>query len=428
MIDISYLRPQSPSRFLRACKVGAVLLAGLPISASFGATFTWGNLDGNFTDPNRWVGGVAPLGTDPTDVLVFGGDVSTQFYTATLDSATSPFLVNRLDFTATNPFLGSGFPQTIAGSDATKTIKLGGLNPQILQSGTATILIKTGIRLGGNLTISGAGAGTLSDQNRITVDGPISGTADITKAGTFTFRFGSDAAILNPYSLNTWVGGLTLTGGSIRFNNNAHTAPTALRGNPVTLSTGTLITTQFRRVGLDPESSLRMGTLNGTGGTVEGRRETTTVGEFDSIDIVIATLDSGTFGGTVNNGLTGSGDNDGQLTVRGVGTQTFTGTLTLSKDVKVGRGAGITLAGGTTLAGQTTNAAIVLNGGTFTLDNTTVNSNNRLRDGSTTSTGLEPIGGGVFSLIGNALEPPKPSDAFNWDRSPAPRRRRVLAL
>jgi MYXO-CTERM domain-containing protein len=44
-----------------------------------------------------------------------------------------------------------------------------------------------------------------------------------------------------------------------------------------------------------------------------------------------------------------------------------------------------------------------MNGGTFKLDNTATNNSNRLRDGTSVSTGLESIGGGIFSLIGNAL-------------------------
>jgi fibronectin-binding autotransporter adhesin len=402
MTDSSLLRSLSPSRIGRACKVGAVLLAGLPISASFAADFTWANLTGNFTDPTKWVGNVAPLGTDPTDVLTFGGDVTTQLYIATSNSLTNPFLINQLVFNATNPTPGTGPSQTI---DGTTTIKLGGTNPTIAQNGTASITLRAPIRLGGNLTLSGTGVGVPPDLNRITMDGALSGTFNIVKVGNFTFRFGS--ATGTSYSQNTWYGGLTISDGTIRFNNNAYTAPTALRGNPVTMNNANaLISTQFKKSGTgageDPDSSLRMGTLNGTAGTIDGHRETATAGVFDSIDIVIATLDPGSFAGTINNNLISGGSNNGRLIVRGTANQTFTGTLTLAKDIVVGRGAGITLAGNTSLSGQTTNAAVVLSGGVFTLDNTTTNNNNRLRDGAVGSTGLEPIGGGKFSLIGNA--------------------------
>jgi autotransporter-associated beta strand protein len=402
MIDSPFLRTLSPSRFGRACKVGAVLLAGLPVSASFAADFTWANLTGFFTDPTKWVGNVAPLGTDPTDVLTFGGDVATQVYVATSNSTTNPFLINQLVFTATNPTPGTGASQTI---DGTTTIKLGGTNPTISQNGSASITIKVPIQLGGNLTLSGTGVGVPPDLNRITLDGTLTGTFNIVKVGSFTFRFGS--ATGTSYSQNTWYGGLTINDGTIRYNNNAYSAPTALRGNPVTMNNANaLISTLFKPrgsgAGEDPDSSLRMGTLNGTAGTIDGHRETISGGVFDSIDIVIATLDPGSFGGTINNNLVSGGDNNGRLIVRGTANQTFTGTLILSKDIVVGGGAGITLAGNTSLSGQTTNAAVVLNGGVFTLDNTTTNNNNRLRDASASSTGLEPIGGGKFSLIGNA--------------------------
>jgi autotransporter-associated beta strand protein len=413
MIETSFLRILSPSRVGRACKVGAVLLAGLPISESFAANFTWANLTGNFSDPTKWVGGTAPLGTDPTDVLTFGGDVSFELYTATHDSATNPFLINQLVFNATNPTPGFGSPQVIAGSDPTKLLLLGGVNPMIVQSGSAAITITVPIRLGGNLTLSGAGNVGAPDTNRITMDGPLSGVANITKNGTFSFRFGSDSIVPGSYSQNTWFGGLTVNDGTIRFNNNAFSAPIALRSNPVTMTSATaLISTLFKQQGVDPAASLRMGTLNGTSGKIEARRETSTAGMFDSADIVITTMDSGTFAGTVDNNFLNGGKDNGRLVIRGVATQTFTGTLTLSKDVVVGRAAGMTLAGAASLAAQDAvpnlNAAVVLNGGTFTLDNTTTNitepssPGGRLRNGAVDSTGLETVGGGKFSLIGNA--------------------------
>lgn len=53
-------------------------------------------------------------------------------------------------------------------------------------------------------------------------------------------------------------------------------------------------------------------------------------------------------------------------------------------------------------AGLATRGGVVLRGGTFVLDNTAINNNNRLRDAGAGSTSLETIGGGTFSLIGNA--------------------------
>ena len=88
----------------------AALLLGIPAEPARAATFNWANITGSFTVPANW-GGTAPLGTDPTDILVFGGDVGTTAantsYIATNDSATNPFLVNQLIFQATNATPGN---------------------------------------------------------------------------------------------------------------------------------------------------------------------------------------------------------------------------------------------------------------------------------------------------------------------------------
>lgn len=400
MTETSFLRSPSSSCISRACKVGAVLLAGLPISESFAANYSWLNVTGTFTDATKWQGGVAPSGTDATDILTFGGTAASP-YIATSNSSTNPFLINQLVFSGGGT--STNVSQTI---DGTTPIRLGGINPMILQSGTGDVSIKAAVQLAGNLTLGGTGVGTQPNEtNKVTLDGALSGLGNITKTGSFSFRFGSTSG--TAYSQNTWFGGVTISEGTIRFNNNAYTAPTALRSNPVTMNGATaLITTQFKKLATpnnDPDSSLRMGTINGALGTIEGHRETATAGVFDSIDIVITTLDPGTFGGTVNNSLINGGDNKGRLIIRGVATQTFTGTLLLAKDIVIGRGAGMTLAGNTTHQGQVTSSAVILTGGTFTLDNTTTNNSNRLRDGSTGQTGLETNGGGKFSLVGNAV-------------------------
>jgi fibronectin-binding autotransporter adhesin len=392
MTDITSLRSLSPSHVARVCKVGAVLLAGLPISESFAASFSWQNVTGTFTDATKWAGGVAPTGTDDTDILIFGGSAATA-YTAT-SNGTNPFRINQLVFNAT------GTPGAVAHTiDGGTPLRLGGNSPMILQSGTGNVSIKAAIQLGANLTIDGTIQGTpLNETNNVTLDGTLSGLANITKNGTFTFRFGSPTG--TTYSQNTWYGNLTINAGTIRFNNNAFAAPTALRSNPVTMnSASALLFTRFGST--DPTSSLRFGTLNGTAGTVKGQRDAA-AGAFDSIDIVINTIDAGTFGGTVDNSFSGAGNDNGRLIIRGTANQTFTGTLFLAKDVAVGRGAGMTLAGNATHLGLVNSSAVVLNGGTFTLDNVGTNNGNRLRDGASNQTGLESIGGGKFALIGNA--------------------------
>ena len=70
----------------------------------------------------------------------------------------------------------------------------------------------------------------------------MSGTADIVKNGSSTFRFGtpfnSTTIPTTGPSANTWMGMLTINGGTIRFNNNNESGRTALRANPVTIANG----------------------------------------------------------------------------------------------------------------------------------------------------------------------------------------------
>ena len=386
----------------------AVLLFGSQTDSVHAATFTWGNITGSFTVPANW-GGTAPTGTDATDILVFGGNVGTvgspTSYVATNDSPTNPFLINQLMLQANTTTPGTGPVDTIAGPSG---LLLGGVSPSITQEGSAAVVISAPIRLGANVAFFGnpaVGVDTAHDKANVTLNGTLSGNFDIAKGGSSTFRFGS--ALATAVSDNTWFGTLSISDGTIRFNNNAYTAPTALRSNPVVMgSAGALLTTQFKPLGTlanqDPDSSLRFGTLSGAAGTVEGKRETAAAGVFDSIDIGITALTSGSFAGTVRNIATGAGGNtNGKFVLRGVGTQTFTGTLDLSKDVDVADIATLVMASNATLGAQTT-GAVILGGGTVRLDNTALNNNNRLRNGNSGSTGLETIGGGTLSLVGNA--------------------------
>ena len=59
----------------------------------------------------------------------------------------------------------------------------------------------------------------------------------------------------------------------MRFNNNAQSGPTALRANPVTMTPGSNLL--FSPKSSDPATSLRLGTLSGTGGLVQARAQAT---------------------------------------------------------------------------------------------------------------------------------------------------------
>ncbi|MHA3774204.1 beta strand repeat-containing protein [Verrucomicrobiota bacterium sgz303538] len=367
----------------RRLTAAVAALLGLTLASVEGGTFTWvPGTAGAWSAAANWTGGVAPVGNNPADVLIFGGTPPALGSTIT-DDISGTFFLNSLQFQTTE---GSGV-LTLAAA-AGSSLRFGGSNAQILQNGGGNVTLKVPISSTSNLEFGGTGVSnpTLTT-SVVTMDGAISGTFDITKNGKNTFRFGSLSN--TAFSGNTWIGTLTVNDGAIRFNNNAYVGPTALRSNPVVLNSSTsTLSTQVTE-----DSSLRLGTLSGSAGTVSG-----ITGASNSVDIVITALQDGSFGGTISN--TG-GTNTGKLIVRGTGSQTFTGATQLAKDVVVGRGATVTFAGAATLGTQTTNASIILTGGTFRLDNSQVNNPNRLRDGAVDSTGLDTVGGGTFSLIGN---------------------------
>ena len=380
--------PCSPRRTIPVLRAALALLLGLPIAAG-AATFTWNSTTGNWSDGTKW-GGSAPSGTNATDVLVFGGDVSLN-YTSTNNVAVTRFQLNQLTL-QTADSLVSGNDNFLNGT----TLQLTGTAPQILENG-AGFSIDAPINLTATTVLGGTSTGT------VTLNYAISGLADIVKNGPGTFRFGTPfvSPATGP-SANTWLGRLTVSAGTFRFNNNAQAAPTALRANPVTMSTGA--TMIFQTKVTDPESSARMGTLSGTGGLVQARGQLTGANQ-DSLDIGIHAFTDGDFAGTVRNTRVGTqslAHQTGIIIVRGTAVQTLSGTLEVEKDMAIGGSATLRLAGTAALNTQAS-GAIVMSGGTLVLDNATTNNPNRLRDGTATSTGMDVIGGGTFSLVGNAV-------------------------
>ncbi|MDB6148971.1 MAG: hypothetical protein JWQ44_419, partial [Chthoniobacter sp.] len=403
---MNYLPLCSRPVFLSTAAVALAL--GLAIPAASAVDYTWSGGSGAqlWSTPGNWSGGPVPNGTDPTANLIFGGNVGAApapgtSYIATNDIPASPFLLNRLTLQATDAAPAtSNLEQTLAGNP----LRFTGASAQILQNGTAAFVINNAIQLGAPLTLGGAGS-------TVTLNGAISGTQDIIKNGASTFRFGSLSD--TSAAVNAWFGTLTINDGTVRFNNNARTAPTALRSNPVNFggAAGAQITTLFKRAGAaanqDPDSSLRLGTLNGTAGLVEARRSTSVANALAGGTIVITALADGVYGGNIRNiddaTVPALEQEEADFIVRGIANQTLNGgTLQIAKDVIVGRGATLTLRQAATLSGQAS-GAIVVAGGTFVMDNTmgTIAAfDGRLRNSG--GTGLETVGGGKFSLIGNA--------------------------
>ncbi len=368
----------------------------LAISAALAATpadaaaFLWNNASGVWSAGAGWNGGVAPGGNDLSDVLTFSGDTGTTAgtppnYTST-DDVAGAFKLNGLTFNVTDLAALPADPPIIIDGTAGSRIFIGGVSPAITQNNAGAVTLDLPLELGAPLTLTGDGTGA------VTSNFNMSGLYEVTKNGASTFRFGTPVPVppaTGTPSENTWMGRLTINGGTVRFNNNAFSGPTALRQNPITLtSAGATLTCS---------SELRIGTISGPAGLVQSQVTGTNT---STENITIQAVAPGSFGGILRLGPpTGTGGTGGALVVRGPGEEIVTGTLDINKDLVIaGR---LTLAGTASLGAQAS-GAISMAGGTFKLDNTVDNNPNRVRDGSATSTSIDVLGGGTFLLAGNA--------------------------
>ena len=365
------------SRLILATSVSA--LSALLAPAASAGTFSWTGTTNFWTTSSAWSPASAPTGNDPTDILNFAGDVSLP-YTSTNNIAVNPFRLNRINLSAT------GLPGNFHSISGTP-LAFSGNAPELVQNGAGAVAFNTPFQFEGTFTASGFGAGL------VTANAQISGIGKIVKNGTSTFRFGTPfvAPTVGP-SANTFLGAIEINAGTVRFNNNAESGRTAVRGNPVILNGVSSV--------FSCSSEIRSGVISGPFGDVRTTISTADSANPPSESIVITALSDGTYGGSLTlSPPIGTGNDRGQFIVRGTGTQTLTGTLSIDKDVILGRGATLVLSGNASLGSQV-KGAIVLSGGTVVLDNEDTNNNNRLRNGGTTTT-LEPIGGGALVLSGN---------------------------
>ena len=406
------LTPRSTTRTALTGIIAAALFT-LVSPRTEAASFSWVTSTGFWTNGPSW-GGAAPKGLpEPqvfpilsgiSDVLTFSGDVGpATLYTTTNNSPVVPFTLNQIICNATDSTLpATTNAHTVDGGTLRFTSSLAtglGTAPQILVNNAGALTIENKIILATTqgFTLGGPGVGVM------TLNGGISGYADITKSGTSTYRFGTPGTLLA--SDNTWLGKLTINGGTIRFNNNAQSGPTALRANPVVMGAGALLT--VRRNDADQlagyYNSLRMGTLSGAGGAVTATVESTAGGTVDNYDIAITALTDGNYSGTLTlPAPLGGGDDGGALVIRGTKIQTLSGVISINKDVVVGQGATLKLAASATLGGQLV-GSVIFAGGTLILDNSANNGGitGRLRDAAYDLTTVDAIGGGTLSIIGN---------------------------
>ena len=377
---------QMRARFTRLILASSVsALVGLTNSSALAGNFVWGGASNPWSINGAWSSGTAPAGTNPADILNFGGNTALP-YTATNNVAAVPFLVNRINLTSAG---GIGTFHTISGN----ALAFSGVDPALVQDGAGGMTFNTPFQIDATMTVSGSGAGLA------TANAKISGIAKLVKNGTCTFRFGTTfvAPVVGP-SANTWLGDIVINAGTVRFNNNEQSGRTAVRANPVFLNGVSSV--------FSCNSEMRFGALSGAFGDVKTTISTADTFNPASESIVITALTDGSYAGALTlSPPMGTGNHNGELIVRGTGTQTFTGTISIDEDVIVGRGATLVLSDAASLGSQLI-GSVILGGGTIRLENESTNNNNRIRnaigDPAGTSTTLQPVGGGTFVLGGNA--------------------------
>ena len=218
-----------------------------------------------------------------------------------------------------------------------------------------------------------------SSGNGYTIQGAVHGMGPIFKTGPGVLRFGSMTA--GVASDSTFFGGLDIYEGTVALSPNEVAGRTALRSNAVYIEEG---------AELRSADELRIGELNGAG-------LLTAVGAGGAgRNVMIHALGDAMFQGTLDMGT----DPRGTLCLRGAGTQTLLGS-------SVGSPAGIIIGQGTlALAGDAAMNAnpvyILLNGGTFTLDNSEMDHADRLFDGDAGPITPQVQGAGAFRYVGSA--------------------------
>lgn len=230
------------------------------------------------------------------------------------------------------------------------------------------------------------GANNLTIGSTNNLDASFSGTitglnGQITKAGTGTLTVTGN---------NTYTGNTTISAGTLQLGSagDATNTPLGTATGGTTVSGGALDLNGFT---LGTAEAL---SLSGTGIRSSGALTNTNTGVAATWSGAVSLASSASIGGSGNILLTGAVSGSSALTKVGPNTLTLQGANTNSSTVTI-VGGGLTLSGANGALGSAT--GYTLNpGGTLTLDNSTNNNTNRLRDASAIT-----ANGGTFAFTHN---------------------------
>ncbi|MBI3879954.1 MAG: autotransporter-associated beta strand repeat-containing protein, partial [Verrucomicrobia bacterium] len=365
-------------RSLKMLRIGALssLLALVTFSprglAQVTNDWTYGGGGNVWSDPSNW--GIPPNPFfELNTIRFFGSTAFTSVNDMTTDGNTY-FQVQQLHFF--NTAQGQ-----LSGNDIMLTDNGAGTMPQIVLSNSASMLVLNNLILSNHLTITGDGAGGLTNAGVISGFSPGFG---VTKSGT-------SRLVLT--GANTFAGGFTNNGGTVLINN-----AQALGLGGLTLNAGTLASLDATALTLTNATTIGGDiTLGQAVGGAGALTFTNTIDLGGATRNVAVNNASNLFLGNIGNGgliKTGTGQLvlGGNNTYAG-GTAISNGTLSVSSDANLGAVPGAATPGNLIISGGTLNSTADL----------TINSNRGVAVGPSTGSGggaLDVASGTTLSIAG----------------------------
>ncbi|MDB6156098.1 MAG: hypothetical protein JWL90_4551 [Chthoniobacteraceae bacterium] len=347
------------------------MLAACCVSMAFSAEgSTWNTGSGFWSVGSNWTDGQVPLSGEETE-LTFNSSLSGGV--ASNDLNVVPFSLNLLTLESSG-----ASPASINGN----ALRFAGESARITQNKSGGFAIGMELLIDVPTTLEGNGVGIVK------LNGALKGASAIIKTGGSTFQFGS--AFSASSSQNTFHGGVIIEQGTLSFANALVTGRTALRANRVAF--------ESNEATLRSGSELRSGELSGSAGNVVAVDEE---GTLQGQNILLYAYGDAEFGGSISTLPIITTGVSGALSIRGAATQTLSGAVLVDEAITIAHGASLELSGKATLR-ERLNVTFNLNGGALTLNNIAENDNDRIRDSRTENEGIDSVGGGIFSLVGNA--------------------------
>ncbi|MBA4018887.1 MAG: hypothetical protein C0483_17100 [Pirellula sp.] len=207
--------------------VALIAYSGNLSNVASGATYTWTNTTGNWSSDPLW-GGSHVTGTDPADILIFGGTGTTQ-YRATNDilpgGVAGPFKLNQLHLNSSASVTEYLFGNALQFDNAGSKITIANTGGFAINN---KLILNTGVTVDSSGTTTAAAGITFG---RLGMAGALSGS------GLLTLNSSRTTPLYTLFGNNTdFSGGVTLTTGTLAIGER-----NALGTGTLTLAGGTTV-------------------------------------------------------------------------------------------------------------------------------------------------------------------------------------------